>query len=57
MYFVWVQKTSYLTYAFAALVEKEFSQIEFYDPKTGDMVPGMSVSGRVRGAPCEGSDG
>lgn len=43
VYFVWVQKTSYLTYAFSALTENEFSKVSFVDPATGDVVPGMDV--------------
>ncbi|GFR41627.1 hypothetical protein Agub_g2354, partial [Astrephomene gubernaculifera] len=43
IYFVWVQKTSYLTYAYSALVEREFSHITFRDKDTGEVVPGMDA--------------
>ncbi|KXZ50553.1 hypothetical protein GPECTOR_16g728 [Gonium pectorale] len=43
IYFVWVQKTSYLTYAFSALLEREFSDISFRDADTGEVLPGMQA--------------
>ncbi|PNW84101.1 hypothetical protein CHLRE_04g220850v5 [Chlamydomonas reinhardtii] len=43
VYFVWVQKLSYFTYAFSALLDTEFAKISFVDPATGDTVPGLEV--------------
>lgn len=43
VYFRWVQKVSYLTYAFSALVEREFSHVTFVDKITGQKVPGMDA--------------
>ncbi|GIL61808.1 hypothetical protein Vafri_18548 [Volvox africanus] len=43
VYFRWVQKTSYLTYAYSALVEREFSHVTFYDEITGETIPGMKA--------------
>ena len=43
VYFVWVQKASYLSYAFSALIENEFTKVAFIDPTTGERVPGMDV--------------
>ncbi|GLI71094.1 hypothetical protein VaNZ11_016163 [Volvox africanus] len=43
VYFRWVQKTSYLTYAYSALVEREFSHVTFYDQATGATIPGMKA--------------
>ncbi|PNH03162.1 ATP-binding cassette sub-family G member 1 [Tetrabaena socialis] len=41
VYFVWVQKCSYLTYAFSALLERELSHITLRDPDSGELIPGM----------------
>ncbi|GLC42363.1 hypothetical protein PLESTM_001325100 [Pleodorina starrii] len=43
VYFRWMQKTSYLTYAISALVEREFSHITFRNEATGEVVPGMQA--------------
>jgi hypothetical protein len=35
VYFIWVNKISYLTYAFAGVVGSEFQGLTLYDPTTG----------------------
>lgn len=47
VYFVWVQKTSYLSYAFSALVEREFVKVTFYDPATGQRVSKLLLVARA----------
>jgi hypothetical protein len=42
VYFIWVQKCSYLTYAYSAMLELELSSITLRLPN-GDVVPGMEV--------------
>ncbi|KAL6761569.1 P-loop containing nucleoside triphosphate hydrolase protein [Haematococcus lacustris] len=43
VYFIWVNKASYLTYAFSALVTSEFDGLTFHDPTTGASVPGLQA--------------
>ncbi|GIL85953.1 hypothetical protein Vretimale_9015 [Volvox reticuliferus] len=43
VYFRWIHKVSYLTYAFSALVEREFSHVTFYDDTTGEAIPGVEA--------------
>ncbi|KAG2497031.1 hypothetical protein HYH03_005034 [Edaphochlamys debaryana] len=43
VYFEWIHKTSYFTYAYSALMETEFSKTSFVSPQTGQVVPGMQV--------------
>ncbi|KAG2497027.1 hypothetical protein HYH03_005030 [Edaphochlamys debaryana] len=43
VYFEWIHKTSYFTYAYSALIETEFSKTSFVNPQTGQVVPGMQV--------------
>ncbi|KAG2499529.1 hypothetical protein HYH03_002475 [Edaphochlamys debaryana] len=43
VYFVWLQKTTYFTYAYTSLVELELSSITLTDPATGQTVPGMQA--------------
>jgi hypothetical protein len=36
VYFIWVNKISYLTYAFAGVVGSEFQGLTLVDPSTGE---------------------
>jgi hypothetical protein len=38
VYFIWVNKISYLTYAFAGVVGSEFQGLTLYDPTTGLLI-------------------
>ncbi|KAG2423172.1 hypothetical protein HXX76_010940 [Chlamydomonas incerta] len=42
VYFVWVQKMSYFTYAYSALLDTEFSKVSFVDA-AGNTVPGLEA--------------
>ncbi|KAL4859144.1 ABC transporter G family member 9 [Chlorella vulgaris] len=49
VYFRWISKISYLTYAYAAVVQNEFNSVTFYTAG-GEAVPGSQVlSGGVAG--------
>jgi hypothetical protein len=37
VYFIWVNKVSYLTYAFAGVVGSEFQGLTLTDPTTGEV--------------------